>query len=84
MFYLQARDMNDKGKGKATKTAPPPSTTVSDVFSPMPPALSKKLDMLSEGKGKSKEKDEPLPGKFPFVSSQYWVTNSSDTRIFQV
>lgn len=51
--------MNDKGKGKVAAASSSPM--VFDAFSPTP-ALSKKLEMLSESKGKSKEQDEPLPG----------------------
>ena len=58
--------MNDKGKGKVSSVASSSNPAVFDAFSPMP-ALSKKFEMLSESKGKSKEQDEPLPGRFPFV-----------------
>ena len=60
--------MNDKGKGRVSSAASSSSTAVFDAFSPMP-ALSKKLEMLSESKGKFKEQDEPLPGRFPSVLS---------------
>jgi len=72
-FQFQAQDMNDKGKGKIGAPGSSSSSAVFDAFQPMPP-LSKKLGMLSEGKGKSKEQDEPLPGESPPVS---WY--SSDT-----
>jgi len=62
--------MNDKGKGKAAEAASSSSTTVFDASPPVP-ALSKKLEMLSEGKGKSKEQDEPLPGIFRSVLPQH-------------
>jgi len=69
-YHFQAQDMNDKGKGKVTAAASSSNTTVFDAFSPVP-AVSKKLEMLSEGKGKSKEQDEPLPGRFRSVLPQH-------------
>ncbi|KAF9652364.1 hypothetical protein BDM02DRAFT_3089237 [Thelephora ganbajun] len=43
---ILAQDMNDKGKGKVTTAASSSTTVVFNTFSPMP-ALSKKLEMLS-------------------------------------
>lgn len=60
--------MNDKGKGKVTAAASSSSSTAFNVFAPVF-ALSKKFEMLSESKGKSKQPDEPLPGSFLFFSS---------------
>jgi len=68
--------MNDKGKGKVAQTASSSSTKVFNMFSPSP-ALSKKLEMLSESKGKSKAPDEPLPGTFLFVFPCINLTGSS-------
>jgi hypothetical protein len=67
MYYVQAQDMNDKGKRKVTKVDSSSSTTVFDAFSPVPVLP----EMRSEGKGKSKQQDE-LPGKFTSVSSLHW------------
>lgn len=75
--------MNDKGKGKVVEAASSSSTTVFNSFSSIP-ALSKKLEMLSESKGKSKQKDEPLPGKFHPFPLRVVVTDFSYIRIFQI
>jgi hypothetical protein len=72
--------MNDKGKGKVAAAASSSSPTVFDAFSPMP-ALSKKLEMLSGGKGKSKEQDEPLPGNFLPFSPVFNLTDFSTQSI---
>lgn len=65
--------MNDKGKGKAVVAASSSSSAASDPFSDIfapATALSKTLEALSKGKGKSKEQGEPLPGGFLAVSPQ--------------
>ena len=67
--------MNDKGKGKISAAASSSSSTVFNAFSPMP-TLSKKLEMLSETKSKSKDKGEPLPGTSPFVFTCINLTGS--------
>jgi hypothetical protein len=56
--------MNDKGKGKASATTSPSSTTAFNVVSSMP-AIPESLKVLLGGKGKCKQEEEPLPGKFP-------------------
>jgi hypothetical protein len=71
--------MNDKGKGKATAAASSSSTTVFNAFSPTP-GLSKKLEMLLESKGKSKQQGEPLPGKFSSVSSWYLLADFTSSE----
>jgi len=68
--------MNDKGKGKVAVS----STAVFNAFSPMP-ALSKKLEMLSEAKGKCKEQDEPLPGTSLSVFTYINLTGFPHFRI---
>ena len=60
--------MNDKGKGKVPPAASSSNPKVFNIFSSVS-ALSKKLEMMSENKGKSKAPDEPLPGTFLFVFS---------------
>ena len=55
--------MNDGDKGEdrvITTSLSPAASGVSSSVS----ALSKKAEMLPESKGKSKEKNEPLPGRF--------------------
>ena len=65
--------MNDKGKGKAAAAvASPPTQAI-----PPLPALFKKLEMLSKGKGKSKEQEDPLPGRLPSVFPQHSFDRSS-------
>ena len=68
--------MNDKGKGKvAAAAASPPTPAISPLA-----ALSKKfemLEMLSKGKGKSKEQGDPLPGRLPSLSPQHTSDGSS-------
>lgn len=75
--------MNDKGKGKVTAAASSSSSTAFNVFAPVF-ALSKKFEMLSESKGKSKQPDEPLPGSFLFFSSCISLTGFPHFRIFQI
>ena len=59
--------MNDKGKGKVAAVAATPLTSATpNAFSSMA-ALSKQLEAISKGKGKSKEQEESLPGRFPSV-----------------
>ena len=58
--------MNDKGKGKVSAAASSSSSTIFGAFS-LTPALSKKIEILAESKGKFKEQGEPLPGISLFV-----------------
>lgn len=59
--------MNDGDKGEVRVITTSPSPAASVVLSSMS-ALSKNAEMPSESKGKSKEKNEPLPG-IVFLSS---------------
>lgn len=80
--YLQAQDMNDKGKRKATAAASSSSKAAIDDFSPIT-VLSETLRMLSENKGKSKQQDETLSGNFPSIS-WYSLANLPCARMFQL
>jgi hypothetical protein len=77
MYYIQAQDMNDKGKRKVTKVDSSSSTTVFDAFSPVPVLP----EMRSEGKGKSKQHE--LPGRFLRFLPALVVTDSPYIRVFQ-
>ena len=50
-------------KGMSQWKSHPPSPGISDVFSPIT-AISENTEMWSNGKGKAREEEEPLPGTF--------------------
>jgi hypothetical protein len=76
--------MNDKGKGKIAMKASPSSPTPPNPFSPMP-AFFKKPEILSKGKGKSKEQDEPLPGGLFFsFPPNIHLTEFPHLRVFGI
>lgn len=75
-YYFQVQDMNDGGEWNVTLAASSPSPIASNAFSPMH-ALSKELEILLQSKSRSKEQDEPLPGKFLSVSPSIYLTDFS-------
>ena len=62
-YHFQTQQTNDKSNWEVAVTASSPSPAGPDAFSSMP-ALSKESEMLSESRGETKERDEPLPGGF--------------------
>ena len=75
--------MNDKGKGKVTVATSSPAVPDMDTSSPMP-VISNILEMLSDGKGKSKELHEPLPGRSLPVSPSIHLMSAPRFRVLRI
>ena len=81
-YRFQTQDANDKSDLEVAVAGSSTTPAGPDAFSPIP-SLSKESEMLSESRGKTKEQDEPLPGRLLFVFLTTCLTDSP-FRVFHI